>query len=869
MANIGVKIELEGAPQYKENMANLTAQTKLYQAQVKSLASQMGSSMSAFQKSITTSKALEQQLESLKNKSTLLEQQIEKNTEKYGADSTSVIRLKTQYQNLQAEIADTEAELKKLGGTWGAVGAQFEAIGSKMKTVGDSLKSVGDSLTQKVTMPIAAIAGASVKVAADFESSMSQVAATMGFTVEELNDKSSEASKTMEQLSEFAQEMGKTTAFSASEAADALNYMALAGYDAETSMKMLPTVLNLAAAGGIDLAAASDMVTDAQSALGLTLDETASMVDQMAAAASNGNTSVAQLGEAMLQIGATAANMTGGTQELSTALTVLADNGIKGAEGGTKLRNIILSLQKAAKDGAVDFGDFSVSVYDSEGNLRGVTDIMKDLQSNLEGMNQESKDAIVSGVFNTQDLAAANALLQTSSDRYDELAKAIGESAGAAEQMANVQLDNFNGQITLLKSALEGVGIDIGTIILPYLQKFVAKIQSLVDWFSNLDAKSQDLIVKAGLIVAAIGPILSVVGSIISAIGSVSTAIGGIAKFIPTIISIISTVGTVITGTLIPAIAGIIAAVAPFLPLIAAVAAAIAAIIIVIRNWAEITEFVKEKWNSLTEFLAATISKIQRFFEEHYAFVREKFNSMTKFLSETLTKVQQFFEEHFGFLGVLFSTKIEIIKTIITTAVNVIKILLQTTGQIIRALIDGDWSKIGQIISTAWVNIQKAINDGVLNVIKAVTDMGVNAKQKFDELLNNAKEWGSHFVQNFCDGITQKMSALIDRVRSMAETVRSYLHFSTGPDVGPLKDFNSWPKHMMDNYARGIESARYIVKDAVADVAADVSMLSSPFDTAAMYDAVRSGASDADISLSIGDREFTRALRDMGVIFNG
>ena len=469
MANIGVKIELEGAPQYKENMANLTAQTKLYQAQVKSLASTMGSNMSAFQKSITTSKALEQQLESLKNKSTLLEQQIEKNTEKYGADSTNVIRLRTQYQNLQAEIANTEEELRRLGGTWGAVGAEFEAIGSKMQSVGDSLKSVGDTLTQKVTMPIAAIAGASVKVAADFESSMSRVAATMGFTVDQLNDKSSEASKTMEQLSEFAQEMGKTTVFSASEAADALNYMALAGYDAETSMEMLPTVLNLAAAGGIELASASDMVTDAQSALGLTLDETATMVDQMAAAASNGNTSVAQLGEAMLQIGATAANMTGGTQELSTALTVLADNGIKGAEGGTKLRNIILSLQDAAKDGAVDFGNFSVSVYDSEGNLRGVTDIMQDLQSNLEGMNQESKDAIISGVFNKQDLAAANAMLQTSSERYDELAKSIGDSAGAAQQMADVQLDNFQGQLTLLKSALEGVGIDIGTIIMPYL----------------------------------------------------------------------------------------------------------------------------------------------------------------------------------------------------------------------------------------------------------------------------------------------------------------------------------------------------------------------------------------------------------------
>ena len=269
-------------------------------------------------------------------------------------------------------------------------------------------------------------------------------------------------------------------------------------------------------------------------------------------------------------------------------------------------------------------------------------------------------------------------------------------------------------------------------------------------------------------------------------------------------------------------------------------AAAIAAVILVITHWAEITDFIKEKWAILTEFLATATEQIQTFFVEH-----------------------------FGIIGQLFATKIEIIKTVITTAVNVIKILLQTTGQIIKALIDGDWSKIGQIISSAWDNIKKAINDGIINVIKALTNMGSKARETFNELINNAKEWGSHFVQNFCDGITAKMQALIDKVRSMAETVRSYLHFSTGPDVGPLKDFNQWPKHMMDNYARGIESARYIVKDAVADVAADVSVLSSPFDTAAMYDAVRAGASDASISLAIGDREFTRALRDMGVIFNG
>ena len=146
----------------------------------------------------------------------------------------------------------------------------------------------------------------------------------MGVTVDEIGE-----------LRDFAQEMGSTTAFSATEAADALNYMALAGYDAETSMTMLPNVLNLAAAGGMELATASDMVTDSQTALGLSLEETSTLVDQMALASSKTNTSVSQLGEAILSIGGTAKNLSGGTTELNQVLGLLADNGIKGAEAGT------------------------------------------------------------------------------------------------------------------------------------------------------------------------------------------------------------------------------------------------------------------------------------------------------------------------------------------------------------------------------------------------------------------------------------------------------------------------------------------------------------------------------------------------------
>lgn len=293
----------------------------------------------------------------------------------------------------------------------------------------------------------------------DFDSSMSQVAATMGTTVDKIQN-----------LRDFAQEMGRTTAFSATQSADALNYMALAGYDAETSMKMLPNVLNLAAAGGIELAQASDMVTDAQSAFGLTTEQTTAMVDQMAKTSSKTNTSVQQLGEGFLKIGATARNLKGGTQELSTMLGVLADNGIKGAEGGTHFRNILLSLQNPTEAGAKALQQLGVSVYDSSGKMRSTIDIVKDLQNGMKGMSDEAKQAMLSGMFNKTDLAAVNALLNTSSDRFDELSASIGDCAGAAQQMADTQLDNLEGDITLFKSALEGAEIALSDGLNPALR---------------------------------------------------------------------------------------------------------------------------------------------------------------------------------------------------------------------------------------------------------------------------------------------------------------------------------------------------------------------------------------------------------------
>lgn len=371
-----------------------------------------------------------------------------------------------------------EPSTKGIGGSIsqaldGEASAAGASAGGKLSGALGGAAKVGISAIAGATAAVGAFAGASIKAGADFDSSMSQVAATMGFSVSELNDSTSAASQTMETLRNFAQDMGSSTAFSASEAADALNYMALAGYDAETSMNMLPNVLNLAAAGGIDLASASDMVTDAQTALGLSLDETSTMVDQMAATASKSNTSVSQLGEAFLTIGANARNLSGGTTELSTVLGVLADNGIKGAEAGTHLRNIMLSMNPTTDAAVAAWESLGVSAYDADGNLRPLQDTFADLNAAMEGMSEQEKSSTLTSMFNKTDLASINALLGTEASRFTELSSAIEGASGAASDMAGVQLDNLSGDVTLFQSALEGAKIAISDQLAPSLREFV------------------------------------------------------------------------------------------------------------------------------------------------------------------------------------------------------------------------------------------------------------------------------------------------------------------------------------------------------------------------------------------------------------
>lgn len=385
--------------------------------------------------------------------------------------------------DLQAKIgldsSGYEAGLK-------SAGDQGKAFGEKLSGLMSSVANTVAATLEKAASETTKFLADSVKVGADFDSAMSQVAATMGTTADQITE-----------LRDFAQEMGASTQFSATQAAEALNYMALAGYDAETSMEMLPNVLNLAAAGGMELARASDMVTDTQSAFGISLSRTKQMVDEMAKAASTGNTNVEQLGDAFLTVGALAQELNGGfvtladgtkanadgIQELEIALTMMANAGIKGSEAGTHMRNMLLKLADQTPEGAQAFTDLGVAVYDSAGQMRSLKDIFGDMNTAMSRLTQQDKLQKISAIFNTRDTASAEAIMNAMAQDWDRIGEAILDANGAAGAMAETQLDNLAGDVTILKSAWEGVQIAVSDLVSPQLR---TDVQFITDTLSDL-----------------------------------------------------------------------------------------------------------------------------------------------------------------------------------------------------------------------------------------------------------------------------------------------------------------------------------------------------------------------------------------------
>ncbi len=454
---------------------------------------------------------------------------------------------------------------------------QIKALGRDITNTGKSVTKVGKSLTSAVTVPVAALGAASVKTAMDFEAGMSKVQSIASASAGE-----------MEQLTEKALEMGAKTKFSATEAADAFSYMAMAGWKSEDMMAGIEGVMYLAGATGEDLAATSDIVTDALTAFGMSASDTTEFVDTLAAAATNSNTNVAMMGETFKYLAPVAGALAYSSKDAAIAIGVMANSGIKASTAGTSLRSLLTNLSKPTDSVSAAMEKLGISLTDTEGNMKPLRTLMGDMRGAFSGLTEEQKAQYAATLAGKTGMSGLLAIVNSSESDFDKLTQAIDGSNGAAKEMYDIANDNLTGQLTILKSTLESIAIQIGGKLTPYIKTLTEKLQGAAEWFKGLSDEQQNLIIKIALIAASVGPMLLVVGKMTTGIGGAVTSFGKLA-------SSVRKAGGVIGWLKSP---GII--------VVAVLAAIVAAGILVVKNWDKITAAARR----MGSFLKGVLGKI-------------------------------------------------------------------------------------------------------------------------------------------------------------------------------------------------------------------------------------------------------------------
>lgn len=489
---------------YQKQLRDLVAQNKLFEAELKKVESSFTDEMTAEEKAAAKKAALNKQVKAQEEYIKGLKAGMEKLTEEQKQNTA---------EGLKQEAAITKAEtaLAEMKKQVADADKATEEFGEEVKDAGVNLEGFSDAAVMAASQQLADFfnkaAGAAaefgkkalggiIDTTKDFDSAMSQVSALSGATGEEFDA-----------LRNKAREMGASTKYSATESAEALNYMALAGWDTAEMTEGLDGVLNLAAASGMDLAEASDIVTDYLSAFGKDASYAAKMADMMAYAQANSNTTTRQLGEAFGNSAATM-NTAGQTMETTTALLEgMANQGNKGAEAGTALSAMMRDLTQKMKDGKIMIGDTAVQVTDASGNFRNMIDILADVDAATEGMGSAQKSAALMTTFTARSVKGVSQLLTEGVGNLQSYETALQGADGAAGDMANTMQDNLEGQLTILKSSVQELAISMGDQLTPYIRKAVEIIQGIIDKFNQLPDGAK----KAIAITMAVGTAFAVV----------------------------------------------------------------------------------------------------------------------------------------------------------------------------------------------------------------------------------------------------------------------------------------------------------------------------------------------------------------------
>lgn len=772
IGSLNVKIGLDSSG-FQNGIASLNREMRVLDSQFKASTAALGEHGKGLEGLKLKSDSLTKQTDIQKQRVEALDAAHKKSVETKGQDAKATKDLEIKLNNAKAKLSSMEQDLKNVNkeietqsSSWYKLGQALEPIGNKMQDIGKGMESVGKDLTKTVTLPIAGIGAAAIKIGMDFEESMSKVKAMSGATGEE-----------MVLLEQAARDAGASTSKSAKDAADALGFMALAGWDSTTSMEALMPVLRLSEAGNIDLAKASSLVTDSMSAMGLTTQELPGYLNIVAQTARSSNTDIDQMAEAYLKVGGTLRGLGVPLEESALALGLLANSGIKGSEAGTALNAVMTNLTAPTGRAKQALEELSFSAFDSEGNFKGLENVLFDLKDKLAGMTEEQRNTYLAMIGGKEHVKDLNALLNGLDDSYDDLTASIKESDGALEDVAKTMQDNNKGSLTALKSAIEELGLKIYDVLKPSIANIIEAIQGFIDKLNSLSPAQQETIVKLGLLVAAIGPALLIFGKIITVVGSAITAF--------------STISTAVAGA-----GGAIAALTgPIGIAIAAITAIIGIGVTLYMNWDTIKEkagllkeTISEKWNDIKENTSEAWENVK-------ITVSEKWDDVKTNTSETLTNI----------------------KTGISEGWENIKTNTSETWDTIKTNTSESWDNIKTTISDKWETIKTNTSDTLNNINSSISEKWDSVKTKTSETWENLKtntstSWG--FIKDKIDenggGIKGILGTYMDGYKLVWETGLNAMNTITG---GKFNDMAEKVKGAFNRIKEGIQSGLDKIRD--------------------------------------------------------
>ena len=647
-----------------------------------------------------------------------------------------------QYDALQREIIETENKLKRLTTEANNSHTALEkmgVLGETLQSAGDKISGVGQKLLP-VTAGVTALRTIAVKTGADFDSAMLKVAAVSGATGSE-----------MDALREKAREMGSKTKFSASEAAEAMNYMAMAGWKTNDMLSGIEGIMNLAAASGEDLASTSDIVTDALTAFGLSASDSGHFADILAAASSNANTNVSMMGETFKYAAPVLGSLGYSAEDSAIAIGLMANAGIKSSQAGTALRSAITNLAKPTGTVASAMEQYGISLTDSSGKMYSLRELMEQLRQKLGGLSEAEQAQAAASLFGKEAMSGMLAIINGSPADFEKLSNAIDTCSdtvdgynGTTEKMAAVMQDNLAGQVTILKSQLEELAISFSDILMPTIRSIVSRIQELVDKLNQLDPQTKETIAKIALVAAALGPMLVVLGKTISSVGTVFSAVSKL----PALFSTVQGGIGAITGAL-----GV--SLGPLLAIIAAVAALVAAFVHLWKtndefksNIIAIWEQIKSTFTGLTQGITDRLNALGFDFESFTDVLKAAWDGLCNLLAPIFEGVFQnisnIFSEFTGVLLGLLDALIGLftgdweqcwdgIKGIFTSIwdfiVNTFRNIMNTLkgiADVVLGWFGTSWNEVWTSIKTFFVDTWNSIASFFTGIVTGIRDFFVN-----------------------------------------------------------------------------------------------------------------------------------------------